>query len=153
MCFLVLDKISFAVSAVWFKLKINPLTFTVSNHLQMDHQLHFSFFPLPLSYVLQGSGQSPLFYFFTKRKKLFVLAAGALSRSEANLIKNSTWLNSAKSGKKGRGVILLCTIHKGSALSFYKVGATIIPEEFTSSTSPRRFFSKCYTDGMKVFVF
>lgn len=46
-CFLVLDKISFAVSAVWFKLKINPLTFTVSNHLQMDHQLHFSFFSPP----------------------------------------------------------------------------------------------------------
>ena len=53
---------SFAVSAVWFKLKINPLTFTVSNHLQMDHQLYFFFF---FTFGVKGG-------FFLKKKKKVV---------------------------------------------------------------------------------
>jgi len=44
---------------------------------------------------------------------------GLLKGSEANLIKNSTWLNSTKSYKqKKKSLILLCTMHKGSALFF-----------------------------------
>lgn len=43
---------------------------------------------------------------------------GLLKGSEANLIKNSTWLNSVKSYKQKKSLILLCTMHKGSALFF-----------------------------------
>lgn len=84
---------SFAVSAVWFKLKINPLTFTVSNHLQMDHQLYFFLF-----FLL--SGWRGAFFLKKKKKGCLFMQLGLLKGSEANLIKNSTWLNSAKSYKQ-----------------------------------------------------
>lgn len=82
---------------MWFKLKINPLTFTVSNHLQMEAH------PLPAMFsVLLWSGAGAVDFFLSQASLLFVLWSwGGGGSSGANLIKNSTGLNSGKSYEQG----------------------------------------------------